>query len=302
MTDIAFLGLGIMGSGMVRNLLKAGHEVTVWNRTSRPLPADLAGASRATSIAEALAGKTRIFVCLTGPDAQAKVLEGPDGALAAAASDAIVVDATTTDPEVTRRLARAASEEGLRYLDCPVFGSRNEAWEGRLDFVCGGDREAFDAVRPLLDAMAASVHYMGESTAGTAMKLVGNLLVAAQMMSLGEGLSLARKAGLDAERVMGVLDVTDFSSGLIRGVGRASLAGDYQPHFYLKHMLKDARLIGDFARGLDVPLPASGVIAQMYQAAVNQGLGELNASGLHKMLFAMSGLDDKGEGEKSGEK
>ena len=132
---------------------------------------------------------------------------------------------------------------------------------------------------------------MGGTGAGAAMKLVGNLLVAAQMVSLGEALALARKAELKPEAVMGVLDVTDYSSGLIRGVGRATYAGDFAPNFYLKHMLKDARLIGDFARAQDVPLPVSSVTAALYQAAFNEGLGDLNASALHRMIFAMSGLD-----------
>lgn len=292
MTDIAYLGLGIMGSGMVRNLLRAGHSVTVWNRTARDIPPELDGSVRTTSVAEAMGERDRVMLCLTGPHAQREVILGANGLLDALRPGTIVVDATTTDPKLTREIATAVEAKGAFYLDAPVFGSRNEAWEGRLDFVCGGPREAFDAFRPLLEPMAASIHYLGGTAAGATMKLVGNLLVAAQMASLGEALALARKGGLDEAAVMGVLDVTDFSSGLIRGVGRASLAGDYSPHFYLKHMLKDARLIGETAQDLAVPLPATSVIAQLYQAALNQGLGDLNASGLHKMLFRMSGLPD----------
>ena len=153
-------------------------------------------------------------------------------------------------------------------------------------------KAAFDQLRPLLEPLAATIHYMGASGAGASMKLVGNLLVAAQMESLGEALSLATKAGLDGKAVMGVLDVADYSSLLIRNVGRASLARDFSPSFYLRHMLKDARLIGDFARRLAVPVPVTATIGELYQVAVNKGLGDLNASGLHKMLFEMSGLRD----------
>lgn len=212
MTDIALLGLGIMGTGMVRNLLRAGHSVTVWNRTARDLPTDLSSCVRATSIAEAVRVRDRILVCLTGPDAQRDVLLGPEGVAAGVASGAIVADATTTDPKLTATIAEAIAAKGATYLDTPVFGSRNEAWEGRLDFVCGGPRTAFEAFRPLLEPLAASVHYLGESTSGARMKLIGNLLVAAQMVSLGEALSLARKAGLDPDGVISVLDVTDYSS------------------------------------------------------------------------------------------
>jgi 3-hydroxyisobutyrate dehydrogenase-like beta-hydroxyacid dehydrogenase len=288
--NIAFIGLGTMGRGMVRNLLRAGHQVTAWNRSRLDLPADLAAVTLAATPAEAVAGAPFVLVCVTGPDAQRAVYQGEGGLLAGLGSGAIVADATTTAPEVAVELAQAVQERGAQHLDTPVFGSKGEAWEGRLDFVCGGPVEAFERFRPLLEPLAASVHHLGGHGAGAAMKLVGNLLVAAQMASLGEALALARKAGLEPGAVMGVLDVTDYSSPLIRGVGRATLAGNFEPSFYLRHMLKDARLIHDFARRLEVPLPASAPVVPLYQAAVNEGLGDLNASALHKMLFRMAGL------------
>jgi 3-hydroxyisobutyrate dehydrogenase-like beta-hydroxyacid dehydrogenase len=245
----------------------------------------------AGSIREAVAGRAVVLVSLTGPDAQRDTMQGPDGILAAAQAGALVIDTTTTDPHLSLELSKAAAGRGLRYLDAPVFGSRNEAWEGHLDFVCGGERTAFDEARPLLEAMAATVHYMGPSSKGAAAKLVGNLLVAAQMASLGEALGMAKKAGLEPDALMGMLDVTDFSSGLIRGVGRATLAGEFGPHFHLKNMLKDARLIGDFARSLAVSVPHSALTGELYQAAFNKGLGELNASALHKLQFENSGVE-----------
>lgn len=291
MTEIAFLGLGTMGRGMVRNLLRAGHDVTVWNRTPQDPGDDLAKAKAAATIADAVAGKPVIALCLTGPEAQRAVYEGEGGLLAHAAPGSTVIDATTTDPEVTVDLFGQGQARAVPILDCPVFGSKGEAWDGRLDFVCGGPPAAFDGVKPVLEAMAATVHYLGPTGSGARMKLVGNLLVAAQMASLGEALSLARKSGLDPDAVMGVLDVTDFSSGLIRGVGRASLAGAFEPFFYLRHMLKDARLIGAFAKANGVPVPNAGQIAEAYQAAVNRGLGDLNASALHKLQFEAAGLE-----------
>lgn len=289
MSDIAFIGLGTMGQGMVRNLLRAGHAVTAWNRTERTLPAELARAARADTVAEAIRGKPVVWVCITGPDAQQAVFD--DAMLSHLAADALVIDSTSTDPELSVRLAAAVAARGGRYLDAPVFGSKVEAWEGKLDFVCGGAEAAFRQAEPLLRVAAASVHHIGGSGAGATMKLIGNLLVAAQLASLGEALALARRAGLDEQAVVGVFDVTDYSSGLIRGVSRATLRGDFSPSFYLRHMLKDVRLIDDLARRLAVPLPATSGIGPLYQAAVNEGLGDLNASGLHKLLFRMSGLD-----------
>ena len=290
--DIAFIGLGIMGRGMVRNLLRAGHSVTVWNRSERTLPEELAAARRASTLADAIAGKKWVMVCVTGPDAQREIYQGGGGLLAHLDRGVSIADATTTSPELSVELALAVQAKGSVYLDAPVFGSKGEAWEGRLDFVCGGPEDAFNQFKPILQPLAATVHYLGGNGSGASMKLIGNLLVAAQLASLGEALALARKAGLEGNAVMGVLDVADYSSALIRGVGRATLAGNYQPSFYLRHMLKDVRLIGDFARRLAVPLPASAPVAPLYQAAINQGLGDLNASALHKMLFAMAGLPE----------
>ncbi len=289
MSEVAFIGLGTMGRGMARNLVRTGHSVTGWNRTERELPAELGAVGRADSIAAAIRGKPIVFVCLTGPDAQRAVFD--EGLLDHLGPGVLVIDSTTTDPAVSVRLAQAVAGRGSRYVDAPVFGSKAEAWEARLDYVCGGDEAAFREAEPLLRNLAATVHYIGPSGAGATMKLIGNLLVAAQMASLGEALALARRAGLDDEAVVGVFDVTDYSSGLIRGVSRATLRGDFSPSFYLRHMLKDVRLIEDLARRLAVPLPATAGIGPLYQAAVNEGLGDLNASGLHKLLFSMSGLD-----------
>jgi 3-hydroxyisobutyrate dehydrogenase-like beta-hydroxyacid dehydrogenase len=293
MSEVAFIGLGTMGRGMARNLLRAGHSVTAWNRTQHELPAELGAVVRAGSIAAAIRGKPMVFVCVTGPDAQRAVFD--EALLGCLGPDVLLIDSTTTDPTVSVRLAQAVAARGSRYLDAPVFGSKSEAWEGRLDFVCGGDQATFRDAEPLLSRLAATVHHIGPSGAGATMKLIGNLLVAAQLASLGEALALARRAGLDGEAVVRVFDVTDYSSGLIRGVSRATLRNDFSPSFYLRHMLKDVRLIEDLARRLAVPLPATAGIAPLYQAAVNEGLGDLNASGLHKLLFSMSGLEPSKE-------
>ena len=141
--EIGFVGVGTMGRGVVRNLLRAGHGVAVWNRTRPELPPELAAAKLAGSIADAVAGKARVFVCVTGPDAQRAVLEGRDGAIAHLAKGAIVADVTTTAPEVAKQMAEAVAAVGATYLDTPVFGSKGEAWEGKLDFVCGGPEGAF---------------------------------------------------------------------------------------------------------------------------------------------------------------
>ena len=147
------------------------------------------------------AAKPVVFVCVTGPDAQRAVFD--EALLDHLGPDVLMIDSTTTDPAISVRLAQAVAARGSRYLDAPVFGSKAEAWEGRLDFVCGGDDTTFRDAEPLLRNLAATVHYIGASGAGATMKLIGNLLVAAQLASLGEALALARRAGLDGEAVVG---------------------------------------------------------------------------------------------------
>jgi len=293
MAQLAYLGLGIMGTGMVRNLLAADHDVVTWNRTRRDLPADLSRASAAGSIAEAVADRGIVFLCLTGPDAQRAVYRGDEtvggGLLDAVRPGMLVVDCTTTDPLLTRELGAAVAERGGRYVDAPVFGSRNEAWTGVLDFVCGGAEHDFAEARPYFEIMGKTVHHMGDVGAGAAMKLVGNLLVATQIAATGEALGLARKSGLSTEALMGVLKVTDYSSGVVVGTAGATLESDFRPHFYLKHMLKDARLIEDYAGAVGVPLLAAGPIGELYQAALNAGLGDLNASALHRFQLGLAG-------------
>ncbi len=294
--DIAFLGLGIMGTGMVRNLVSSGHRVTTWNRSDRALPPEIeasGGFTRASSIGEAVVDKPVVMICVTGPEAQNDIYHGPDGLLASLSAGTIVADATTTDPELTASLAVEVAECGGKYLDCPVFGSRNEAWNGELDVVCGGERSVYDQMVPLLDIVSKTHHYMGLTPKGAQMKLIGNLLVAAQIVSVGEALGLAKKVGVGADSLLGVLKVADYSSGVVVGTAGASLNGDFSPNFYLKHMLKDARLIGAFARAQGVPTPAAALGAELYQMAANMGLGDLNASGLHKMQLRQAGVEDE---------
>jgi len=165
-----------------------------------------------------------------------------------------------------------------------VFGSRNEAASGGLWVLAGGKRDLFDRVRPILAAIGESVHYMGESGNGTAMKLVGNLIVASQLEALGEAMVLATKAGLNPEDVLGVLKVADFRSPILSGVGAALVQRNFSRDFALKHLLKDANLIDRFAQDLNSPIPAAAAIRETIKSAVNQGWGQQNASAMIKAL------------------
>jgi 3-hydroxyisobutyrate dehydrogenase-like beta-hydroxyacid dehydrogenase len=292
MSTIAFVGLGTMGRGMVSNLLAAGHDVTIWNRTHRNEDDDaLAGARRADSVATAVAGAQFVMYCLSDDAAVTEVVLSTGGLADAVDPSSIVIDLSTIDPETSAAEAAAFAARGIRFLDAPVFGSKGEAAAGGLWVVVGGERETFEAARDVFAPISETVHYMGESGNGARMKLVGNLIVAAQLEALGESLSLAKKAGLNLRDVLGVLAVTDFRSPIFDGVGAAVVAGDYSPSFALKLMRKDGRLVKAFAERLGVEVPATVATVATIERAVEAGWGEENASALIKVLAADAGVD-----------
>lgn len=280
-----------MGRGMAANLVKAGHEVTVWSRTSEkcaPLVAQ--GARQAGSPAEAAQGADIIMYCLSDDAAVEDLVFGQWQLLDHVSAGQIVVDMTTVHPDTSRREAEAFAEKRARFLEAPVFGSKNEAANGGLWIVVGGDQDLFAEVREILETLSETTHYMGDSGMGSSMKLVGNLVVAAQLQALGEAMVLATKAGLDAQDVLGVLHVTDFKSPIFDGVGAALVERDFSTHFALKLMLKDANLIARLAQDLNVPVPAAAAIRENVKAAVNRGWGEQNASALIRNLEEQAGV------------
>jgi len=288
---IAYLGLGTMGSRMAANLVKAGYPVTVWNRTSKKTDKLVElGATDAATPAEAVADVNVIMLCVSDEDAVNSVLFSDSGVLAGAQSGQVALDMSTVHPETSRREAEAYRELGIEFLDAPVFGSKGEAAEGRLWIVVGGNRGVFDHVRPILEPLSSSIHYMGDTGMGASMKLVGNLIVAAEIQAVGEAMILATKAGLDPNDVVDVLDVVDFRSPLISGVGRSLARRDFSAFFALRHMLKDANLIARLAEDLRVPVPEAAAVRETLKAAVNQGWGDENASALIKALEAQAGV------------
>lgn len=288
---IGFIGLGIMGRGMARNLSLKKHSVTAWNRTKhRDLQRKLPRVKMAGTIREAVNGREIVVVSVTGPDAQDAVFHGGEGIFFSAKPGTLILDATTSRPVQTRALAKKAKDAGLIYVDAPVFGSREESWHGRLDIVWGGPAAAGRKALPVFKAIAKSVHHMGETGAGTAMKLIGNNIVAAEFMALAEGLALAAKSGVDLKAIPGVLEEADYGSGLLISNTRNALKKNFEPFFYLKHMLKDARLIGEFARDAGVPVYGNAVAVESLQGAVLQGFGEENVSALIKYVASLAGV------------
>jgi len=294
MEKVAFLGLGIMGYNVSANLLKAGYPLTVYNRTpERAAGLVNAGAQRARTPRKAVADADVIMIMLSDDKAIEGVVFGPDGVLEGVRAGQVAIDLTTCMPKTSLREAAAFNAKGVEFLDAPVFGSKGESRDAGLWIVSGGKREIFDRMLPLFKVISATQHYMGENGKGTSMKLCGNLVVASQLEALGEAMTLATKAGLNAEDVLGVLHVTDFKSPIFDGVGDALARRDFSPSFYLKLMLKDANLISSFAQELNVPLPASAATREVIKTAVNRGWGDENASAMIKVIEQMAGVEVK---------
>jgi 3-hydroxyisobutyrate dehydrogenase-like beta-hydroxyacid dehydrogenase len=285
MKRIAFIGLGVMGGGIAGTLLKAGYDLTTWSRNpDQGTQLVKRGAKAAPSIAAAVKNAEVVMYCLSDDRAIEEVVFGPGSVLSSVSFGQIVLDNSTVNPETSRRQAEAYAKKGVEFMDVPVFGSRDEAASGGLWVLAGGKREVFDRVHPILQAMGETVHYMGDCGKGSAMKLVGNLIVASQLQALGEAMVLATKAGLKPEDVLGVLKVADFRSPILSGVGAALMKRDFSTKFALKHLLKDANLIDRFAQDLNSPIPAAAAIRETIKSAVNQGWGEENASAMIKAL------------------
>jgi len=291
---ISYVGLGTMGSGMVSNLLKAGYELTVWNRSGeRKKPFARKGARVADTPANAVRDVDLVMYSLSNDQAVEEVVFGANGIISGITAGQIAMDMSTVLPATSLREQEAYSKRGVDFLDAPVFGSKKEAADAKLWIMAAGKRDAFEKVKPVLQHLGQTIHYFGKNGNAAAMKLVGNLIVALEMEALAEGLVLAQKAGLDLSTVMEVVKVADFRSPLLVGNGQNILKRDFSTSFALKLMLKDAGLIEKFAGSLQSPIPALRVVQKNLESAVALGFGKENASAVIKALEKEAGVEVK---------
>src|SRR5467141_4558635 len=291
---ISYLGLGTMGSGMASNLLKAGYELTVWNRNAEKCePFARKGARVADTPANAVRDVDLVMYSLSNDQAVEEVVFGANGILSGINAGQIAMDMSTVRPPTSVREQQAYSKRGAEFLDAPVFGSKKEAADAKLWIMAAGKRDAFEKVKPVLQHLGQTIHYFGKNGNAAAMKLVGNLIVALEMEALAEGLVLAQKAGLDLSTVMEVVKVADFRSPLLIGNGQNILKRNFSPSFALKLMLKDTDLIAEFSESMESPSPALPVVQKNLESAVALGFGKENASALIKALEKEAGVEVK---------
>lgn len=280
---IGFIGLGLMGRPMAMNLLKAGHSLTVWNRTaSRAQELVAAGAALAKSPRQAAAASDILFTIVSDPPALEQVLWGKEGndegALAGLRSGSIYVDSSTVAPALTRRVAAACSEHQVRYLDAPVTGGDWGAREGNLVFMIGGEADTLREVEPVLGVMGKKWFHLGPNGAGQTVKLAMNAILALEVDAMAEALALVTKAGLKGEQLIEVMQSSMARSGVLDIKSPLMVKGEFKPSFPLRLMHKDLGLALDLANQLGVALPATAAAREVYNFVLGTSPDDLDYS------------------------
>ena len=287
---IGFIGLGLMGSRMAMNILKAGFPLTVWNRTREKMrPLLEAGAEGASSPKEVAERSDIIINIVTdSPDVE-EVLLGPQGVIHGARPGLIVIDMSTISPIVTRRIAEKLAEKGIRMLDAPVSGGIIGAEKGTLSIMVGGDYETFKECLPIFEAMGKTITYCGNHGMGQMVKAVNQILVSMTMLAVAEALMFASKAGLDLETTLKAVSGGAAGSWQLTNNGARLLRGDLEPGFKVEHLLKDLRIIMEVAREINMPLPGTALAYQLYRSLMAEGLGEKGTQAVIKVYEKLAG-------------
>ncbi|HUL64304.1 MAG TPA: NAD(P)-dependent oxidoreductase [Burkholderiaceae bacterium] len=283
---VAFLGLGTMGYPMAGHLARAGHRVTVYNRTAEKAQRWIAeyGGKAAPSPRDAAADAQIVFSCVGNDDDLRSVVLGPDGAFAGMARDAILCDHTTASAEVARQLARAAQSKGLHLIDAPVSGGEAGAVNGALTVMCGGDASAFARAQPVIAAFARAVTLIGPSGSGQLAKMVNQITIAGMLQSLAEGINFGVAAGLDMKLVLQVIGKGAAQSWQLDNRGTTMLEDKFDFGFAVDWMRKDLGLCLDEARRNGAPLPVVALVDQFYSDVQAMQGGRWDTSSLIRRL------------------
>ena len=289
---VAFLGLGIMGRPMAMNLVKAGHNVSVWNRTPGKEPE---GAIVAASPAEAAQGAEVVWLCVADTAAVENVIFGPNGAEPSLTQGMIIADSSTISPSATRSFAERVGRRGVQWVDSPVTGSKAGAEGGTLVFIVGGEEEAVEKLKPLYAAMGKKIFRMGETSKGQSAKLALNLQIAMIYEGFAEALTLAAKLGVDAQTLMPLVQASMVKSGVVEYKAPFVMGRDFSANFPLRLMRKDIRLALDAAREVRVKLPGLETVEEIYDMAIEDGHADLDYAATLMLLEKWAGVEVKGQ-------
>lgn len=291
MAKAAFLGLGVMGYPMAGFLKTAGHEVSVYNRTTAKAEKWVAeyGGGLATTPREAAVGAEFVFACVGNDDDLRNVCLNDDGAFAGMAPNTVFIDHTTVSAKVTRELCAMSKEAGVDFVDAPVSGGQAGAESGQLVVMCGGDQSAYDRAEPMIDAYAKKCVRLGESGAGQLTKMVNQICIAGLVQGLSEGLHFAEKAGLDGRAVVDVIGGGAAGSWQMMNRFETMLDDHFEHGFAVDWMRKDLGICLATANENGASLPVTALVDQFYKDVQKQGGGRWDTSSLMKRLRALEG-------------
>lgn len=295
MAKLGFLGLGIMGYPMARNLLRAGHEVAVWSHTAakaRELAAGEKGVFCETPRQVAEFAECA-FLCVGNTAMSQEVLLGEEGLAAGGRAGMAIADASTVSPSRSRSIGAELAKRGIHFLDAPCTGSKPGAEKGTLTFMVGGDKDVFERVRPYFEPMGQQLYYCGGPGQGLAAKLAQNLILSNLLQAFNEGMVLSTKAGVDPALMLEILNNSAARSGLISFKAPYVLDRNFETNFSVKWMHKDIELMLEAAKDIKVPLRLTPVTERMFQAAMDVGLGDEDICSTIKVLEVESGVEVK---------
>lgn len=290
MHDVGFIGTGIMGTGMAANLVAAGHDVVVWNRTRSKAEA-IEGVTVADSPAAVASATPIVMICVSDTPDVVAVVEGPEGILPALGEGSLVVDHSTISPSATVELGEKVAAVGASWVDAPVSGGSEGAERGTLSVMVGGDADDVARVRPLMEAFGSSITHVGPLGAGQTVKLVNQILVVVNQLAVSEALLLAQASGVDLGAALEAVEGGAAGSWMLSNRGPQMIERDWRPGFTIDLQQKDLRLVLEAGDELGVPLPGTALVFQMYRALQTRGLGSEGNHALVKALEEMVGIE-----------
>lgn len=286
MAKCAFIGLGVMGYPMAGHLQKAGHDVTVYNRTATKAEKWVSeyGGSSAPTPAEAAKGAEFVFSCVGNDDDLRSVMLGEGGMFAGMDKGSVLIDNTTASADVARELYAAAKDMGISFIDAPVSGGQAGAENGALTVMCGGDQDAFDRAAPVIDAFAKSCKLMGDSGAGQLTKMVNQICIAGLVQGLSEGVNFGVKAGLDMEKVLDVISKGAAGSWQMENRGSTMVENKFDFGFAVDWMRKDLGICLEESKRNGARLPVTALVDQLYAQVQERGGNRWDTSSLIDLL------------------
>lgn len=287
--QVGCIGMGIMGTGMTRNLLAAGHTASIWNRTRSKAEA-IEGASVLNSPREVGEAAPVVMICVSDTADVEAVVFGPGGLIEGLSAGSLIVDCSTISPGATRTFAERASERDIAWVDAPVSGGSEGAAKGTLSIMVGGSDDDVARVMPIFEAMGSSITHVGDVGAGQTTKIINQILVVVNQLAVSEALLMAQAAGVDLQKALAAVEGGAAGSWMLSHRGPQMIERDWRPGFTIDLQQKDLRLVLEAADELGVPLPGTALVFQMYRALQQQNLGSEGNHALVKALEKMSGF------------